>query len=131
MNHLEGIDKMAKNTDTILKTLGIGIVVIQLTDIIIHAATNQLEIIRVSSNLIILLWLMVFMLNWYKTKFLQISISSIGLYVILNFIFLAREGLTNPEQGGSLRITLFLLMFLTVTLSALMTYLHNKLFHNQ
>ena len=131
MNHLEGIDKMAKNTDTILKTLGIGIAVIQLTDIIIHAATNQLEIIRVSSNLIILLWLMVFMLNWYKTKFLQISISSIGLYVILNFIFLAREGLTNPEQGGSLRITLFLLMFLTVTLSALMTYLHNKLFHNQ
>ena len=131
MNHLEGIDKMAKNTDTILKTLGIGIAVIQLTDIIIHAASNQLEIIRVSSNLIILLWLMVFMLNWYKTKFPQISISSIGLYVILNFIFLAREGLTNPEQGGSLRITLFLLMFLTVTLSALMTYLHNKLFHNQ
>ena len=131
MNHLEGIDEMEKNTDTILKTLGIGIAVIQLTDIIIHAATNLLEIIRVSSNLIILLWLMVFMLNWYKTKFLQISISSIGLYVILNFIFLAREGLTNPEQGGSLRITLFLLMFLTVTLSALMTYLHNKLFHNQ
>ena len=131
MNHLEGIDEMAKNTDTILKTLGIGIAVIQLTDIIIHAASNQLEIIRVSSNLIILLWLMVFMLNWYKTKFPQISISSIGLYVILNFIFLAREGLTNPEQGGSLRITLFLLMFLTVTLSALMTYLHNKLFHNQ
>ena len=122
---------MAKNTDTILKTLGIGIAVIQLTDIIIHAATNQLEIIRVSSNLIILLWLMVFMLNWYKTKFLQISISSIGLYVILNFIFLAREGTTNPEQGGSLRIMLFLLMFLTVTLSALMSYLHNKLFHNQ
>lgn len=131
MNHLEGVDKMAKNTDTILKTLGIGIAVIQLTDIIIHAASNQLEIIRVSSNLIILLWLMVFMLNWYKTKFLQISISSIGLYVILNFIFLAREGLTNPEQGGSLRITLFLLMFLTVTLSTLMSYLHNKLFHNQ
>ncbi|MBK7456556.1 MAG: hypothetical protein IPJ46_23380 [Anaerolineales bacterium] len=122
---------MAKNTDSILKTLGIGIAVIQLTDIIIHAASNQLEIIRVSSNFIILLWLMVFMLNWYKTKFLQISISSIGLYVILNFIFLAREGLTNPEQGGSLRITLFLLMFLTVPLSALMSYLHNKLFHNQ
>jgi len=131
VNHLEGIDEMAKNTDSILKTLGIGIAVIQLTDIIIHAASNQLEIIRVSSNFIILLWLMVFMLNWYKTKFLQISISSIGLYVILNFIFLAREGLTNPEQGGSLRITLFLLMFLTVPLSALMSYLHNKLFHNQ
>ena len=121
---------MAKNTGTILKTFGIGIAVIQLADIIIHAATNQLEIIRVSSNLIILLWLMVFMLNWYKTKFLQISISSIGLYVILNFIFLAREGLTNSEQGGSLRITLFLLVFLTVTLSAWMSYICNKHLHN-
>lgn len=122
---------MTKNTDTILKTFGIGIAVIQLADIIIHAATSQLEIIRVSSNLIILLWLAVVMLNWYKTKFLQISISSIGLYVIFNYIFLAREGLTNPEQGGSLRITLFLLMFLTVTLSALMSYIRNKLFRNQ
>lgn len=122
---------MAENTDAILKTFGTGIAVIQLADIIIHAATNQLEIIRVSSNLVILLWLAVVMLNRYKTKFLQISISSIGLYVVLNYIFLAREGLTNPEQGGSLRITLFLLMFLTVTLSALMSYMQNKIFHNQ
>jgi hypothetical protein len=124
-------DKMAKNTDAIVKTFGTGIAVIQLADIIIHAATNQLEIIRVSSNLIILLWLAVVILNRYKMKFLQISIGSIGLYVILNYIFLAREGLTNPEQGGSLRITLFLLIFLTVTLSALMSYMHNKLFHDQ
>ncbi|WP_129633847.1 hypothetical protein [Candidatus Oscillochloris fontis] len=117
---------MAKNANAILKTLGVGIALIQLVDIFIHAATDQLEIIRVISNLVILLWLAVIMLNWYKIKFLQISISSIGLYVILNFIFLAKEGLTNPEQGGNLRTMLLLLAFLTVTLSGLMSYMYNR-----
>ena len=117
---------MAKNMDTISKIGGAGIAAIQLVDIIIHAATNQLEIIRVFSNLIILAWLTVLMLNWLKRKWLQIAILSIGLYMVLNFIFLAREGLTNPEQGGSLRIMLFLLVFFTVTLSAWLSYRHHK-----
>ena len=62
----------------------------------------------------------------YKTKFLQISIGSIGLYLILNLIFLAQEGLTNPAQGGNLRITLFLLVFLTATLSVAMSYRYKR-----
>ncbi|MDA0243334.1 MAG: hypothetical protein OT477_07955 [Chloroflexi bacterium] len=111
---------------TISKILGAGIAAIQLVDIIIHAATNQLEIIRVFSNLIILAWLTVLMLNWLKRKWWPISILSIGLYMVLNFIFLAREGLTNPEQGGSLRIMLFLLVFFTVTLSVGLSYRHHK-----
>jgi hypothetical protein len=126
MNHLKGTNQVAKNANTILKTFGIGIALIQLSDIFIHAATNQLEIIRVISNLVILLWLAVIMLNWYKTKFLQISIGSIGLYLILNLIFLAQEGLTNPAQGGNLRITLFLLVFLTATLSGAMSYRYKR-----
>ena len=39
------------------KLIGTLIAVIQIVDIVIHAATNQLEILRVSSNVIILLWL--------------------------------------------------------------------------
>ncbi len=53
---------------TISKILGAGIAAIQLVDIVIHAATNQLEIIRVFSNLIILAWLTVLMLNWFKKE---------------------------------------------------------------
>lgn len=118
---------MAKsiNTASTLKALGIGIAVIQLLDIIIHAVTNQIEILRVSSNAIILLWLAGVALGRFKAKFLLTAISSIGLYLVLNIIFLAREGVTNVEQGGGLRVPLFLLVFLTITLSTALTYMHN------
>ncbi len=119
------------NTETIkmkpaLSLLSIGIAIIQLLDIFIHAVTDQLEIIRVSSNLIILVWLAGVTLGWFNAKFLPVAIGSLGLYSILNVIFLVREGLTNPEQGGGLRTTLFLLMFLTVTFSSLFTLKHKK-----
>ena len=56
-------------------------------------------------------------------KFLQIAdLAAIGVYLLLNFKFLAQDGLTNPEQGGVLRTTLFLLVLLTVALSALFTF---------
>ncbi len=56
-------------------------------------------------------------------RFLQIAdLAAIGVYLLLNFIFLAHDGLTNPEQGGVLRTTLFLLVLLTVALSALFTF---------
>lgn len=109
-----------------LSLLSIGIAIIQLLDLFIHAVTDQLEIIRVSSNLIILVWLAGVTLGWFNAKFLPVAIGSLGLYFFLNVIFLVREGLTNPEQGGGLRTTLFLLMFLTVTFSSLFTLKHKK-----
>lgn len=105
------------------RALGIGIAMVQLADIVIHAATDQLEILRVSSNGIVLIWLAVVMTGKFNANFLQTAASSIGAYLVLNLIFLAREGVTNVEQGGELRTTLFLLMFLTITLSILLPYL--------
>ncbi|MBI4739297.1 hypothetical protein HY772_07140 [Candidatus Woesearchaeota archaeon] len=102
---------------------GIGIAMVQLADIVIHAATDQLEILRVSSNGIVLIWLAVVMTGKFNVKFLQTAVASISAYLILNLIFLAREGTTNVEQGGELRTMLFLLMFLTITLSIWLTYL--------
>ena len=120
----------SNHTSPILKITGIGIAVIQVLDILLHASTNQLEILRVSSNIIILLWLAVVASGRLNTKFLVTAISAIGLYLILNIIFLTQEGVTNVEQGGGIRGTLFLLMFLTITFSALLTYMtKNRLFN--
>ncbi len=116
----------SNNTSPILKITGIGIAVIQVLDILLHAATNQLEILRVSSNIIILLWSAIVASGRMNTKFLVPAISAIGLYLILNIIFLAQEGVTNVEQGGEIRGTLFLLMFLTILLSAWLTYMTKR-----
>lgn len=114
------------NTATIVQALGFGIAIIQLLDLIIHAATNQLEIIRVTSNVIILLWLAFVASGKANIRFRGIAIRSISLYLILNIIFLESEGLTNAEPGGGFRVVLFLLMFLTLVLSAALTYIHNR-----
>lgn len=105
-----------------LKLIGTVIAVIQLFDIVIHAATNQLEPLRITSNVIILVWLVVILSGRMNEKIVQAAIGSIGAYFVLNIFFLALEGVTNPNQGGELRIMLFLLVFLTVTLSTLLTY---------
>lgn len=105
--------------------LGIGVALIQVFDIVIHAATNQLEFLRVMSNVIILIWLAVTAWGKGAAQFLHTAIGSIGLYLFLNILFLAREGLTNPDQGGDLRTTLFMLVLLTVLLSFFLTYKYN------
>ncbi len=103
--------------------LGIGIALIQIFDILIHASANQLEPIRVASNIIILLWLGCLARGMFKHRFLPLSAAFISAYLILNIIFLALEGLTNPAQGGAVRSMLLLLIILTMTLSTAMIYL--------
>ncbi|GAB4568986.1 MAG: hypothetical protein Fur0017_13080 [Anaerolineales bacterium] len=85
------------------KALAISITVIQIFDIFIHAATNQLEPLRVTSNLVLLAWLVIWMFGKSKDIFRTTSIGAISVYLLLNIIFLAREGFTNPEQGGEPR----------------------------
>lgn len=114
------------NSSTLLKTLGIAIALLQLFDIAIHAATGQLEFLRVASNGIILLWLAVSASEWRNAKGMLAAISAVGAYFILNLIFLVREGLTNPEQDGELRVMLLLLVLLTVLLSRALAYLRGR-----
>ncbi len=114
------------NTTPLLKILGIAIALLQLFDIAIHAATDQLEFLRVSSNVIILVWLAVTASGKFNVKAGLAAISAVGAYLILNLIFLAREGFTNPEQGGELRVMLLLLVFLTVSSSSALAYLQSR-----
>ena len=115
-----------KSANIAIKIIGVGIGLVQLIDILIHAATSQLEPLRVASNLIILLWLAITASGRLNVKSLLTTVVSITAYLILNMIFLASEGLTNPEQGGTLRVALFTLVFITVALSGLFTYIREK-----
>jgi hypothetical protein len=102
------------------------LVVLQLFDIVIHAATDQLETIRVASNVIILVWLVAVASGRIHARSVQAAAGAIGAYLGLNILFLALEGVTNPNQDGALRVTLFALVFLTVVLSTLFAILHRR-----
>ena len=118
---------LTQNTSWSLRVLGGVIAIVQVFDMFIHVATNQVVAIRITSNIIILLWLTtVFILSTFNANFLKMAIGSIVAYLVLNIIFLMLEGVTNAEQGGELRVTLFVLVLLTVTLSTLLTYLCGK-----
>lgn len=102
---------------------------IQILDISVHAATNQLEILRVSSNIIILAWLITLILNKADKKSRLYSYASLSLYLLLNILFLTQEGLTNASQGGDLRIALILFMLATIVLSIVLVRLVARLEH--
>lgn len=103
-----------KSTATLLH---IAIALVQFFDIAIHAATDQLEPLRVASNVVILLWLVLpasSKISGYKGR---TGFASMAVYLLLNGIFLAQAGFTNPAQGGEVRWMLFLLVALTLTLA--------------
>ena len=101
------------------KGLGIAIILIQLFDIIIHAATDQLELLRVTSNLIILAWVVILLAGKLGEKIKAVALGSIGAYLGLNLIFLALEGLTNANTSAP-RSMLFLLVIPTTVLSGML-----------
>lgn len=102
------------------KWLGIVVILIQLIDIIIHVATAQIEPIRITSNVVVMGWVLAYLAGWLRGR--TILFGAIGIYLLFNLIFLAQNGLTNPEQGGSLRVVLFLLVGLTTGLSFLFSF---------
>lgn len=97
-----------------IKSLIAAIAAIQVLDILVHAATNQLEVLRVSSNIIILAWLITLMLNKANKKSRLYPYASLGIYLVLNILFLTQEGLINASQGGGLRVALLLFVSLTM-----------------
>lgn len=112
------------NSPTTIKALEIGIALIQFLDIALHAATNQLEPMRITSNLIILLWLALMVSEKFKSKYLPIAASSISAYLLLNSVFLVLFSAT-VAPGGPLRMTLFVLILLTITFSTGLVILFN------
>ena len=98
--------------------VSVAIALVQLFDLAIHAATDQLEPLRVASNLVILLWLAVVTSGKISASMRQTGIVSLGGYLLLNALFLAQAGFTNPAQGGAVRWMLILLVALTLALTS-------------
>jgi len=94
--------------------LVLSIVVIQFIDFAIHVATDQLELIRILSNVIIGGWAL-----WSLRAGARIraaGLVAVAVYVGLNLAFLTMNGLTNPDKGDAPRLTLFVLVGLTTAL---------------
>jgi len=105
-----------KNRGQSITLLGVLIIAIQLFDIAVHILTNQVELIRIASNVLIMFWVS-------APRFLSFSFSRktsfavLFVYLLLNLIFLFNNGLWN---NGSPRIVFFMLITFTSLLSVLL-----------
>lgn len=115
-----------KMNSTVSKITGILIAIVQVFDILIHAATDQLEFLRVTANIILLVWLVIVFVGRLGQVSKAASAGAISLYLLLNLIFLFQAGFTNPDQGGAPRTMLFILVLLTIVLSTLFTTNHQR-----
>lgn len=96
------------------------IIVIQIVDVFTHALTNQLEMIRVQSNIVIVLWTIFLYLKTSKFSNRLLSTLSISIYLILNFLFIFQFGIIN-QYSGDYRIALILFVISTASLSFIQT----------
>ena len=86
------------------------IILIQVSDIIVHVLANQVEPLRITANVIIIIWLLLPSKNLTKS----LSLGSVGLFAILNIYFLSQFGITND---GSPRIFFWGAVISTLALS--------------
>lgn len=107
--------KYKNTTYSTLNRLSLAIILLQLFDILLHLLTNQFELIRVQSNIIILLWVFYLYIKPHSLSLKIITTISISIYLILNFLFIFEYGIINPIDN-SIRVILFVLILLTCIL---------------
>jgi hypothetical protein len=85
---------------------------LQVFDVVVHAATDQIEPLRVVANVLIAGWAGVAVVRRAPAGRLAVP-AALGAYLLLNAVFVALEGVTNPDQGGAVRWMLFALIAAT------------------
>lgn len=105
---------MGKNKNSKVWILGLIIVLVQVFDILVHVLTNQVEPIRIVSNIIIIAWVLS---NIFSVIPLNraAGFGVLFLYLVLNTIFLFLEGVLNAY--GDYRILFFIFILTTLILS--------------
>ena len=109
-----------ENTGRKLQWLPAVIALVQVADILIHVGSNMIEPIRIASNLFILTWLGIVVSGRMNHRPWRLASGFVGVYLLLNAVFLAMEGFINPANG-QFRTVLFVLVGATVALSVWLT----------
>ena len=81
-------------------------------DVGVHLASGQLEPLRVAASLLIVGWAVVAVVRRDAARGLAVQ-AALGAYLLLNAVFVALEGPTNPAQDGAVRWMLFVLVVAT------------------
>lgn len=110
----------AQNTGRKFHWLPAIIALVQVFDIVIHVGTNQIEPIRIASNVFIFVWLGIVVSGRLNHMAWRMASGFVGVYVLLNALFLVEEGLINPTNG-QFRTMLFVLVGVTLVLSIWLT----------
>ena len=84
-----------------------GVLFIQAVDVFIHVASGQIETLRISASVMLVIGAWMILASPGGAK--GVGIANGFAFVLLNGVFLSVSGVSNPETGG-FRIPLFVLM---------------------
>lgn len=84
-----------------------GVLFIQTVDVFIHVASGQVETLRISASVMLVIGAWMILASPGGAK--GVGIANGFAFVLLNGVFLSVSGLSNPETG-SLRMPLFVLV---------------------
>lgn len=97
------------------KSLTSLLLLVQAADILLHVSTGQVEWVRILASLILAGWALVAMRQPTGRGWLALL-----AYLGLNGWFILQNGITNPEQGGALRIMLLVLVLISSLLAVVL-----------
>ncbi len=85
----------------------VGVLFIQVLDVFIHVTSGQVECLRISASVMLVIGAWMILASPGGAK--GVGIANGFAFVLLNGVFLSVSGVSNPETGG-FRIPLFVLM---------------------
>jgi hypothetical protein len=86
--------------------------IVQGFDVGVHLASGQLEPLRLAASVLIAGWAVAAVVRADAARGPALLVAH-GAYLLLNAVFVALEGPTNPAQGGAVRWMLFALVLAT------------------
>ena len=113
--------KQSSGSKTQIYVLSAVIALVQVVDIVVHVGNDMIEPIRLLSNGFIFVWLGIILSGRLHHIAWRTAGLFVGVYFLLNAIFVATEGFTNPENGDQFRTALFVFVGATIALSVWLT----------